>query len=321
MPSPTSALSTLRPDLATFMEFDAAMDRMGFIGHRVLPVLEVAKQAGTFGKIPIEQLLANRDTLRAPGAGYSRGNWTFTQDSYACQEHGAEEPIDDREAKMYADYFSAEQISAQRAFDVVLRNMEKRIAALVFNTGTWTPTTVTNEWDDAANATPIDDVEAAVRAVWLASGIWPDSLIINRLVFRNLRKCSQVIDRIASAGAGAPTKASDITADMLARVFDLRQVLVAGSTKNTAAEGQAASLSPIWSSEYAMVAKVAESQDMREPCVGRTLHWGEDGSQIGGTVETYRDEKIRGDVVRVRNDVDEKITYVEAAHLLDNITT
>ena len=222
---------------------------------------------------------------------------------------------------MYADYFSAEQVSAQRAFDAVLRNMEKRIAALIFSASTWTPTAITNEWDDYSNATPITDVETAVRAGWAASGIWPDSLIINRLVFRNLRNCTQVIDRIASSGAGSPTKPSDITADMLARVFDLRQVLVAGSSKSTAVEGQSASLSPIWSNEYAMVAKVCESQDMREPGLGRTFHWGEDGSQIGGTVETYREESIRGDVVRVRNDVHEKVLYVECGQLLSNITT
>lgn len=326
MPSPSTSLTTLRPDLAgSLMEFDLAVDRAGFIGSRVLPVMEVMKQSGVFGKIPIEQLLQEREVTRAPGSGYSRGNFTFTTDSYACVEYGAEEPVDDREAQMYAEYFEAEQVSAQRALDAVLRAAEKRVADLIFNATTWTgsslTTAVTNEWDDSANATPIVDVEAAVRKVYTNSGLWPNALIINRKVFRNLRNCDEVIERIQSAGAGSQTRATDITVQQLAEVFDLPFILVAGSTKNTAKEGAAASLSPMWSDEYAMIARICTSNDIREPGLGRIFHWGADGSSIGGTVESYRDDSIRSDLIRVRHDVDEKVLYTECGHLLSNITT
>ena len=322
MPSPSSSLATQRPDLAeSFMEFDLAMDAQGFVSNRVFPVVEVAKQSGNYGKIPIEQLLQNRDTKRAPGSGYSRGNFTFDDASYACNEHGAEEPVDDREASMYRDYFDAEVIASQRAYSAVLRNAEQRVADALFNTTTFTPTTVTNEWDDSTNATPLTDVETAVQAIYDASGLWANALIINQKVFRNLRNCDQIIDRINSAGAGSPSKASDVTVAMLAEVFALDNIIVAGSSKNTANEGQSASVSQIWSGEYAMVCKVATSGDFREPCVGRTFHWSEDGSSIGGTVETYRDEAVRSDIIRVRHDVDEVTLYPEAAKLLDNITT
>jgi len=326
MPNPSGSLATLRPDLAaSFEEFDLEMDRRGFISAQLMPVLEVEKASGTFGIIPIEQLLQDRDTKRAPGAGYSRGNWTFDDVDFATKEYGAEEPIDDREATLYANYFDAEQVSSMRAFDAVLRKQERRVADLIFNSSTWTgsslTTAITNEWDDYTNATPIDDIEAAVRKVYTGTGLFPNALVINRLVFRNLRNCTQVIARITASGAGSPAKPSDITTQMLAAVFDLPNILVAGSSKNTAAEGQTATPGQIWSSEYAMVCRVADSNDIKEPCLGRTFHWGEDGSQIGGTVETYRDEIIRGDVVRVRHEVQEKVLYTELGHLLSNVTT
>ena len=326
MASPSSTLSTLRPDLGgSLEEFDLAMDRQGFIGQRVLPVLDVAKQAGSFGRIPVEQLLQSRDTNRANGGGYSRGSFKFEPDSYATEEHGAEEPVDDRESEMYAEYFDHEVVSAQRALDVVLRNQEIRAAALLFNASTWTGsslfTSITNEWDDYTNATPINDVEGAVRKVWAGSGIWPNALVINRHVFRNLRMCAQVLDRIAASGAGDKIKAKDVTAQMLAQVFDLEEIIIGGSAKNTANEGQTVAFGKIWSDEYAMVCRVARTKDIKEPCVGRTLHYSADGSQIGGTVETYRDETIRGNVVRVRHDVQEKRMYTECAHLLGNVTT
>ena len=70
-----------------------------------------------------------------------------------------------------------------------------------------------------------------------------------------------------------------------------------------------------------MVARVARSNDLREPCVGRIIHWGEDGSQIGGAMESYYSPETRADIIRCRHQVDEKILYPAAADLLSNITT
>ena len=325
MPSPSTSLATLRPDISeSFMEFDLEMDAQGFIANQVFPVIEVASQAGSFGKIPLAQLLEQRDTKRAPGSGYKRGTFKFDDAAYACVEHGAEEPIDDREAKMYANYFNAEVIAGMRAYSSVLRNAEQRVSDAVFNSTTWTgaalTTAVSIEWSTLATAVPITNVEAAVNKVYDGSGLWPNALIINRKVFRNLRNCAQVIDRITASGAGSPAKASDVTAAMLAAVFDLPYVIVAGSSRNSATEGQTALPVQIWSSEYAMVAKVCTSQDFKEPGIGRTFHWSADGSQIGGATETYRDETVRSDIVRVRHDVAEIVLYAAAGHLLSNIT-
>jgi len=325
MPSPSSTLATQRPDLAeSFFEFDLMADQAGFIAHQVFPIIETQSQAGNFGKIPLEQLLKEADTLRAPGASYARDDFQFEVATFATQEHGAESPVDERERRMYAEYFDAELVATQRAFSKVLRNAERRVADTLFNSTTWTgsdlATAVSTEWSNAAGATPIDDVEAAVQKVYDASGLWPNALVINRKVFRNLRNVDQVIDRINSAGAGDKTTASQVTIQQLAEVFDLDFILVGGSSRNSAAEGQTATPAQIWSSEFASVCRIATTQDFREPAVGRTFHWSEDGSAPGGTVEQYYEEARRSDFYRVRHDVDEVLLYKEAAHLLSNIT-
>ena len=324
MPAPSTSITSLRPDLAgPFEEFSLEANQLGFIGQQVLPVTEVAKASGTFGKIPIEQLLKNRDTARAPGSGYARSNFTFTKDTFACEEHGAEEPIDDRESTLYNNFLDPPLIAAARARYAVLENMERRIAAAVFNATTWTAATtgITNEWDDATNAVPVTDVNTAVAAIWDATGLWANCLIINRKVFRSLRTVAQIQDLISSSGAGSSELQGNITVQQLSQAFDLPYILVAGGAKDSAAEGQATSIAPIWSDEYAMVCKLCTGPDLREPGIGRMFHWAEDGSQIGATMETYRDETVRSDIVRARHDVDEKILYVGAGHLLSNVTT
>lgn len=322
MAQPTSSLATLRPDLAaSFEAFDVLADQEGYIGTKVAPVIDVAKPSGTFGKIPLQELLQQRDVLRAPGSGYSRGNFRFDKASYTCIERGAEEPVDDREADMFAEYFDAEQVAARRALNAVLRAQEERWAAKLFNTTTWTgsslTTAVATPWSTVATATPLTDVEAAVRKVYDGSGLWPNALIVNRKVFRTLRNVVQIVDRVKYQGF-MDARAGNITVEALSQAFDLR-LIVAGGTKNSAREGQNPSPAQIWADTMAMVARVAETNDPREPCVARTFHWAEDGSDVNGRIESYRDETVRSDIIRVRHDVDEVVMYTQAAHLLTNV--
>ncbi len=150
------------------------------------------------------------------------------------------------------------------------------------------------------------------------SGLWANAIIMNRKVFNNVKNTDQTIERLKYAGFDDP---KNVGAAALAEVFDVDEIIIAGSSKNTANEGATASLSQIWSDEYCMVARIPRTGNIKEPGLGRTLHWSEDGSTIGGTVESYPSSENRGDVIRVRHDVEEKILYVQAGHLLSNITT
>jgi len=313
--------------LASFAEYDLEMNQRGFIAQKVAPVVEVALVSDNPGKIPIEQLLKVGDGRpRAPRGSYPRGSWEFTKWSYTTQDYGWGEPLDDRERKMYQYLVDAEQICVARAYNNVLLNAEIRMAALLFSE-TWTGggatlyTDVgTTEWAQAnwATATPIEHIEAAVRYVHSNSGLWPNALILNRLKYRDLRQCTQIRERIVASGAGSPAKASDITPAMLASIFDLDMVLIAGGDKDSATEGQATKIASVWG-DYAMVAKVATTNDIREPCVARTFHWGENGSQIGGAIKQYREEAIHSDIYEVSHEVDEVVMYTECAHLIGGI--
>jgi hypothetical protein len=322
MPQPTSSLATLRPDLGgSLEEFNLAEDRLGFIGSQVLPTFEVGVQSGTYGQIPLEQLLKKSGGgERAPGSAYDRGKWKFEEATFATQEYGHEEPVDDRESAMYREFFDAEMVSAERARDRVLRNREVRIAAAVFNATTWSAATtaVTNEWDDFTNATPITDVRTASDSIYAASGLRPNALVINFNVFRNLKRCDEIIDSLTPSTATLP---GDMGIDQLRRAFELPLVIVAGASKNTSIEGATPAVEQIWSDEYAMVARICTTNDIREACLGRTFHWAADGSDINAVMESYRDETVRADIIRARMDVQEKITLVQAGHLLSNITT
>jgi hypothetical protein len=324
-PYPNSAPSTLGPRLQSFFEATYPLLREQYIGPQVFPVMEVTLKSDTFGKVPIEELLrVNLDLARAPGAGYWRDSLKFETDSYTCQEYGAEEIVDRNSAARYANFISAYELATQRAIHKVLAAQEARVAGQLFDTGVYTGSTsqaVTNGTYVAANfatCTPVSDIKLAIEKVYTNSGVWPNTVIMNRLVFRNLRMCTQVLNAIKSDGAGDIARQSDVTAGQLAAVFDVDRVLVAGGVANTAGFGSAASISQIWGN-HIMVCRTATSGDMEEPCVGRTFHWGADGSSMMGTVETYEEMAIRSDIVRVRQDCHEKRIYTELGCIIPSV--
>lgn len=330
MPSPSSVITRFELG-STFSEFNIKMNQLGYIGASVLRPRLVGKNAADVGKVPLKELLqaAGKTNKRAPGSGYNRDNFKFDKYSYSVSEYGKEAPLDDAQLAMYGDIIDAEAISADRAEDSVLAEYERDAAAAVYDTATWTGaslTTVGSDWTNASSGKPITDITNACEKVALGSAIEPNALIINKTQWRNFSLNAEIIDRIKYTQT--PTQAQ-IASD-LAGLFGLKYIFVAGGMgggfKNTAKEGQAASISRIWASDKAMVCRVAESDDPQEPCIGRTFMWDGDGPGAPGDggklaviMEQYREEASRSTVFRARNNRDIVIMYAAAGHLLTGL--
>lgn len=307
--NPTPATSLTRPDLAaSFDQFDLEASRKGFIGLDVLPVFESSKQSATFKKRTIEQLLIEAASDRTSGGDYNRGNWRFTEDNFNTKDQGFEETVDDRESAIYADYFDAEKDSADQARDVVLRNYERRVSTAV-EAGITNTTAAGTAWSTVATASPIANIRAAQIAVRLRTGIVPDTLVLEWEAFQYLKDVAEVIDRLKYAGFTDPNR-GNINEAAVAQALGIKNVIVAGAVRNTANEAVAATLAAIWTKTKAHLIKTASpGAPLNTVCLGRTIHWGEDGSRIGGVFETYREEGRRYQVVRQRMETDEKILY------------
>jgi len=315
-PSPSQAVG--RPDLgATLVEFDVQANQAGFVGLKLAPVIEVAEQSANIGRIPIEQLLQIQDTARASGGGYRRGNFKFDDFSYATREHGWEEPVDDRNSRIYRRYFDAEVVAARRARNFVVQNHEIRTVSALTNTGTFTNVARSVAWTTPATAVPVTDVLNRIKAVRLASGMTPNTVVMDYEAMLAAVETAQVIDRLKYAGYDDP---KDIGPNALAQLFKVKQVIISGGLKNGAAEG-GLSLSACWPKDVIGVGYIAETDDVAEPCASRTFHWSADGSSIGAILESYRDETKRCDVIRARMETDEKVMYPECWQLITGALT
>jgi len=212
MPS-TSTLATLRPELTGLMrEFDAAYADFGYIALDVLPTIDVQVKSDAYGILPIEEIKKQRPAKRAPRSAYSRSSHNFTPVTFDCRERGHEEVVDDDEEKFYENYEDMEAVAADRCTEIILNDLERAVAAAVFDTSVWTgsalTTGVSTEWSTSASATPIADVSAAKLKVRASSGMMPNAGICSFTVFEHLRQCTDIIDRVTASGAGNPAKAT-----------------------------------------------------------------------------------------------------------------
>ena len=312
MPFPKNNQAISRPDLGVAVrEYMANAPLLGFIGLSVMPLFRVARQAGDFPVIPKEALLALPDTARAMRGFYNRSDWEFEMGLYSTKENGWEELLDDRERNLYKHLFDAEVVCVQRATNIVLRAQEKRIADLTFNASTFTGSGntlgITEEWDDADKAVPLDDIKVGKLAIKEKCGMVPNTLIISWRTFEDLKRCDQIVDLLKYTFPGI--EINQMTTAQLAQVCGVNRLLVGGGVYNSGKKGADATIADIWNDEYAMLTVTADGEDISQPCIGRTFLWTEESGdgEDGTIVEEYRAEGNRSNVYRVRHDTDERL--------------
>lgn len=281
-----------------------------FVGRALFPVFNTGEQAAQYYVFDRENALNIPENIqRAPGSGYSRSVMKLSDDSFACKEFGHEEPVDDIEKAKYASALDADRAAVVRASNIVLVNHERRAHALATG-GSVTTSTPGTKWA-AAGADPIGDIDAIREVVHDNCGLDANTMVISRDVFNVLKELDIILEKIKYVQKGI------VTADLLAPVFGVEKVLVAGVVTNVAAEGQTISPAKIWGNSV-VVAHVNSAQDLRSPNFGRTFSWTKASGPNQIMVKSYRQEEINSDVHRACQSVDEKLVGPECGyHLAD----
>lgn len=319
MPRPTSATTLQRPDLGVLAyEHMANSAEFGFIGLEVMPVFDTPEQSADYPILPLEALLEMPEVQRAARAAYSRGDYEFETGTYSCKEYGREEPVDDSEVALYRRYFDAEQVAVTRATDIILRQHEARVAAKAQSTSVaGGNAAITTPWSTAATCTPRADMETGKLAMRDTYGIMPNAAAMNFKVFTKVMNSAEIKDAFKYTNP-VELGGMEVQKRLLAQYFGLEKILVGGAIKNTAKKGQNAAVGNIWTQNYVSLLRVSDGgADLREPCFGRTFLWTGDSPDILVT-ESYRDESIRSNVYRVRQNTDEAVQFAGALYILTN---
>lgn len=312
-----SGVAVSRPEITAWLE-ESSTSEKSFIAQQILPPLGQSSRAGRYPKLQRKdgQLFNKGSTERSPLGTFNRTDRAHTWDTYDCKERGHEEVVDDVDAKEIEKFTNLEQLKAKLAKKFLMMDYEVRVADLVMSASasgfTATDANVAYTEPNIATVDFARDLQDAIARLE-KKGIVPNTLVIARELWNRITRTAKLQSFLYSNLGSGNTKL--ITPEDVSKVFGGLKILIPGHHYNSANPQAAISYTAIWPTTTMLLADV-QSGDFAAGGIGRTITW--DADCPGGlfTTETYREEKARADVIRVRMHSDEKIIDTGAAELI-----
>lgn len=284
-----------------------------FISDLVAPVVSVRKQFDRYFIHDSErEAFRSSDDRRAPGAEANEVDFSISTDTYSCEDHALTAVIPDEERDNADPPIRPSVDRVEFLRSKIDLNKEIELAALLTDPALLTQSETlagNDQWSDFANSDPVAAVEERKAVIISSVQVAPNTLILPYEVFVKLRIHPQIVDRaqFATFGVAGP--------EILAQIFDVEKVLVPRALRNTAAPGQAASMVHVWG-KNALLCYVPPRPALKQVALANTFQWGGAPGSLGGhSVEVWREDRRKADVIRVQRYYDQKVIAAGAAYL------
>lgn len=280
-----------------------------------IPVLMASDK---FVKYPRGYFWRDEAEVRPLGGRPVQVGYKVESDNYSAEEWALEHTVDDRQrantdAPIRLDVNAVNLLTQKQ-----LIRADRLWAQLVWTTGVWfqdyTPAIL---WD-AANSTPIADVDLQKEFMFRNTGFMPNTFILGANVKRVLRTHPDLVDRIKYTQTGILDDA------LVAQLFDVENVRVPRSLYNAANEGAADNFQHIVDPDSAWLGYIAPTAGLDTPTAVARFAW--TGlipgatNQYGGVITRGRDDRAYTDWFHNRTAFGFKIVSEELGIFFNNIT-
>ena len=310
----SNTAAVLRADINGKVE-EAAPNLSDFIGDKVMPEFSSPTKTGQYPvfKAGLSELLNDDVTTRARGGSYGKVIRAYTTDNFTCLDRGLEEAIDDTDEKDLSRFFNLEVSTAMRVMNQVRIGHERRVAAKIFDPAVFTATAASVAYTEANIATiafPLDTLNLIdrVRGKGINGALYG---VMSAPMWNRTRRSTLLQNYIR--GTKSTDSTLNLSTKVVAEAFGLEDILVGRVPYNTAAKGKNFVSAFCWSNTYFWIGAVAGGE-LLDSGAGRSIVWNQEGGLF--VTETYRNEDIRSNMVRVRQNTIEKVVNGQAGELI-----
>lgn len=209
------------------------------IAQEVFPPVPVKKRSDLYRTYDRNFRLP--ETARADGALSRRHDFNVSTASYILEKHALHEYVTDDQMDNFEPH-DLRSDTTEELTDKILLRLEKSVSSL-FTSTSWSQNVslaTAAQWSlNTVTSNPIIQMDSASCAVLEGSGFDPTYSIIPKASLLAAKNHDSIIDRIKYTSA-------QITATMIAGLFDIDKILVPKAVIDSSAEGQAASVAALW---------------------------------------------------------------------------
>lgn len=287
----------------------------GTIIQSFLPIVNVSKQSDLYFKYDKGDFFRIPDTtVRAPKTKGRTAVFNVSSDSYYATNYALVDEMDYETLVNQDDPLKVDEKSARNLFNLLNLDMENRVAGVLTDgTSVGSTSAVASKWDSSAAGTsdPFGDIATAKEAIRSSTGMEPNTIILAKQCYDALIRHADIIDRIKYVQKGV------VTVDLLASLFDVANVYVGKSIKNTGTENLADSFSDVWGTNTVLGHFAPANTDGRNPSLMYGFRWTNPLFGAPMAVEKWDDPDHRNFTnLRVQYYQDEKIAAPELGYLL-----
>lgn len=269
-----------------------AVQNEGFVCDLIFPPLPVMKDSDKFFKYDKSNLRVDT-TDWAPKTQVKETNWDVTTDNYSVERHGLGELMEDDEVDNADEPLSIASDTTETITEKLLIRREKKLATLLTTTGTFDSDArpalaAAQRWDNYASSSsdPNIDIQTGRKTIFQKLFRKANTLILPYIVYETVREHPKVMERVKYVSEAI------VDTGVLARLWNVDRVIIAGSGENTAKEGQADALAQIWG-KNAWLGYVEPRPRRKRPS------WGYCFQSQKMLVERWRDNPRKGEMLRV----------------------
>ena len=289
-----------------------AFPNNGLVGNALFQEVMVNKPSDLYNEFGREAWFPE-DDVRAPGTTATEiPGLKISQNPYFCRERALQIAVTPEERQNADSPLDPDRDGTELVTSKILLKREQRIKDFAVTTANYAAGhSVTlagaNQWSDYVGSSPIVDVKAGMRQVHSALFMEPNLGIFPYEVMTQLEDHPDFIERIKYSQAGI------LTADIIASVLGLQQIIVPGLGYNSATNpGQTLTLSYLWGKDV-VLAWVAPKAGLKRPAYG--YEFVQRFARKQQRVVRWWSNDREADIIRVKRNYDLKPIAVDGSGL------